>query len=398
MLLYGSFTAITILLGLVVGKKGKIADRIALTGIFLLLSMFSLLRVNIGNDYGRYNQIFHELRHDGYVITEPLFNRVVEWIMKQPLWYDHAYEVVFGVFGVVTVALTVKILYDYSDHFGITFFLYMTLGLYFQSFSTVRYYLALPICLYAVRFLCVEPKIQLVSCVPSKAKKRKWKEWLSANGQSYALFLLIILFASGFHKSALIVIPMYLVARLPWDEWKHKKLVIAIFLLLCVQFLVFQNFYKEIMLRIYWSYEEEEGLTQATISYANIARALITFVWSLLVYPKVIRGNKRNRFWFTCNVFALALYTFGYYVPIVSRIGYFLNMSQLFLIPTCIRATGSVVRKRWATAAVVVAGVMFFMAFLKVASGSLAILPYQTWVFTELEPVRMPVYTQLGIE
>ena len=50
MLLYGSFTAITILLGVVVGKKGKIADRIALTGIFLLLSMFSLLRVNIGND------------------------------------------------------------------------------------------------------------------------------------------------------------------------------------------------------------------------------------------------------------------------------------------------------------------------------------------------------------
>lgn len=371
MLIYGLLTVSTVILSYFVGKKGKVADYAALFGIFLLLSFVSVLRVNIGNDYSRYTQIFHELKCDGYVITEPLFNKVGAFVMKFPLFGEASYQVLFALFAVVTIALFLKNLYDYSENFCISFFLFMTLGLYFQTYSTVRYYFALAIVLYAIRFLL---------------KKQ------------YVVFVLLLLLASGFHKSALIAIPFYFLANLPYNKWKAKKWVIAAFVVICLQFLIFQDFYLEIMVRLYPSYEEEKELLQGGTSYANILRAAITLFLCLFVDRGSVLQEQKYRFFFTLNVFALALYTCGYYVPVISRIGYFLNIGQLILIPAVIQRIRKETTRKYAKMATLFAGAVFYFLFLRIARGSLAIVPYQTWVFTDMERIMMPIYTILGIQ
>lgn len=82
-------------------------------------------------------------------------------------------------------------MYDQSVDFTLSFALFMLLGLYFRTFNTVRYYFVLAVTLYSLRYVL----------------KRE-----------YGKFVLLILLAALFHKSVLVVIPLYLIAALPWKN------------------------------------------------------------------------------------------------------------------------------------------------------------------------------------
>lgn len=100
---------------------------------------------------------------------------------------------VFAFYAFVTVFFFLLAMYEGSDDFPLTFFFFMALGYYFQTFSTVRYYLALAIALYAMKFVL----------------RRQWGR-----------FLILVLLGSAFHKSLLVVIPLYILASLPWKKWR----------------------------------------------------------------------------------------------------------------------------------------------------------------------------------
>lgn len=69
----------------------------------------------------------------------------------------------------------------------------MALGLYFQTFNTVRYYLALSIALFSMRYVLE-------------------KDWLK--------FVFWVGIAALFHKSVLLVIPAYWIASFDWKKWQ----------------------------------------------------------------------------------------------------------------------------------------------------------------------------------
>lgn len=338
-------------------KRVWIKDHAALTAVFFLLSTLLVLRVNIGNDYYRYTQIMHELRYDGYVITEPGFNLVCRFILKTKLWWNAGYLICFAVIGIATIGFLVKAMYDLSEDFKLTFFLFMTLGMYFQTFSTVRYYLALGIILYAIRFLL---------------------------NRKYAGFIILVLLAASFHKISLIVLPAYFLAIIPWKKWH-----LGIFAVLSLQFLIFKDFYLKIMLKLYPSYEGESELLLGGTSLANIFRSVAVLVLCVVYYKKCIQNQPKNKFFFFLNLCAVALYTCCYYVPVISRIGYFFNISQLFLLPAFVRAEKNEKRRKLLTGCIVFAGICYFLLFLDKMTDSLAIVPYQTWVFTDMTPINM---------
>ena len=123
--------------------KKHFENRLYCTGIFLILFAVSVLRFDIGNDYRQYTQTAHEAYVGGYVVTEFGFNllvKVLYWISG-----GEYYELVFAVFALVTLIFFLKAFIAQSESFSQSFFLFMTLGLYFQTFNTVRYYLALSV-------------------------------------------------------------------------------------------------------------------------------------------------------------------------------------------------------------------------------------------------------------
>lgn len=201
MILYITVAVVTALLASLVDShptrqshtltRQQICNRVCLTAIFLILFLLSACRLNVGNDYAKYVEFMHLVNCDAYVPTEIGFNLLVKLIYGLS-GYEN-FLLVFAFYSFVTVLFFLLAMYEQSDEFGLTFFLFMTLGYYFQTFSTVRYYLALALALYSMKFVL----------------RRQWGR-----------FVILILLGATFHKSLLVVIPLYFLASLRWKKWQ----------------------------------------------------------------------------------------------------------------------------------------------------------------------------------
>ncbi len=349
------------------GDRQKKIDQICMTAIFFLLAGASALRIDTGNDYQTYISHFHDIYRGNYVVTERGFNLVVTAVYR--FFQQEYYLVIFALFAFLTVGIFLKALYDQSVDFQMSFFLFMVLGTYFQTYNTVRYYFALAIVLYSMRYVL-----------------RK----------QYIRFLTAVLIASLFHKTALIVIPLYLLAAVRW-KWQH--LMIAG--LLAVSGLFFQEQYMALFVRLYPSYMyEEEYLASGGFSIVNVIRCAAVLIFSLyaLKQDKGWYADREKRFYAQLNLGALALYLCFSFIPFLSRIGYYLNISHLFFLPILLKAIPEEVplpaigkkreisKKKICRWLVLLAGATYFLMFLyKATEINVRILPYHSWLWTEVK-------------
>ncbi len=384
MILYITVAAVTVLLAGFVNNhpvtqpynitSQQMCNRVCLAAIFVILFALSAARVNVGNDYAKYVEFMHLVNCDSYVPTEIGFNLVVK-ILYGLSGYEN-FLLVFAFYAFVTVFLFLLAMYEGSDDFPLTFFLFMALGYYFQTFSTVRYYLALAMALYAMKFVL----------------RRQWGR-----------FLALVLLGSAFHKSLLVVIPLYFLASLPWKKWQ-----LALAAVFCSTFLFLQDFYLKVVVFLYPTYEDTEYLEGGT-SYINILRCAGVLVFAGIVVFLEKRGtiagrtkeDEKNdmyvmkedcltqdpRFWFYfyLNLGALVLYVFCSFLPIISRIGYYLTVSQILFLPMLL---GRIPDKRWRKIfrlGVILAAVLYFAMYMSRASNDgVLILPYKSFFFHDM--------------
>lgn len=376
MILYITVAAVTVLLGSMVNcrpvtqpyrtTRQQMCNRVCLFAVFLILFALSACRLNVGNDYAKYVEFMHLVNCDAYVPTEAGFNLLVKIIYGLSGFEN--YLLVFAVYAFVTIGIFLFGMYEQSEDFSLTFFLFMALGYYFQTFSTVRYYLALALALYAMKFVM--------------------------RGQ-WGRFTVLILLGSAFHKSLLVVIPLYILAVLPWKKWQ-----LAAGALFCTTFLFCQDFYLKLVVLLYPTYEDTEYLEGGT-SYINILRCLAVLAFSGIVYwsgkrSGSIRGEEqknaevgerydRAHFYFYLNLGALVLYVFCSFLPIISRIGYYLTVSHILYLPMLLK---QVEDRRWRKvlrAGILLAAVLYFAIYMSRADndGTL-ILPYKTFFFHDM--------------
>lgn len=108
--------------------------------------------------------------------------------------------------ALVTNVLIVYVLYKYSRLFEVSIYIYITSGLYIVSMNGVRQFLASAIVFAATKYL------------------------FAGNWQKY---FLVVAFASTFHESALILIPIYfIVRRKAWTSSTFVLLFLAVMLIL----------------------------------------------------------------------------------------------------------------------------------------------------------------------
>ena len=78
------------------------------------------------------------------------------------------------------------------------------------------------------------------------------------------------------------------------------------------------------------------------------------------------------------------------FLPIISRIGYYLTITHIFFIPALLEQIENKKLKKLFTLGVVLAGILYFAAFLyKATDVTVKILPYSTWIFEEVEFVPL---------
>lgn len=360
MILYITVAAGTVLLAGMVNNhcelpaygatRQQMCNRVSIMAIFLVLFALSACRQNVGNDYAKYVEFMHLVNSNAYVPTEAGFNLLVKIIYGISGFEN--YLLVFAVYAFITIALFLLAIYEQSDDFAMTYFLFMAMGYYFQAFSTVRYYLALAIALYSMKFVI----------------RKQWGR-----------FVLLVILGSFFHKSLLVVWPLYFLASVAWKKWQ-----LALIGVFCTTFLFLQDIYLKIVIFLYPTYEDTEYLEGGT-SYINILRCAAVFALSLIYYRKSIQGSRRLRFYFYLNLGALVLYVFCSFLPIISRIGYYLSVSHILFLPALVKETENEKLQRLLKLAVVLAALFYFAVFMSRAyNDGILILPYKTFFFHDM--------------
>ncbi len=322
-------------------------------GIFMILFLCSAFRFNVGNDYSQYTQTAHEASVGGYVVTEPGFNWLVRLVYG--VCGGEYYEVVFALFALFTLVLFLKVMYEQSEDFAFAFFLFMTLGLYFQTFNTVRYYLVLAMALYSIRF-CLQ------------------RDWIK--------FICWILLASLFHKSVLIVIPIYWIAAFIWKKW----FIITCVITSAVCFAA-KKYVLKLALILYPSYENTVFLEGGT-SVVTILRCLLV----LGLYLWYIRYNKKNdihngkeqeiRMYAQLNFLALICCVFFSFLPVVTRIVYYFSVNQILMLPMVTAGIADETARKKVKYLIIAFCALYFLVFLMMAGQpGVRLLPYRSWLF-----------------
>lgn len=328
-------------------SRGELWNYVLVSTVFLMLFLVSALRIAIGHDYWEYTSIFSLIEQNRYVSTEVGFNLLVR-ICQFFFTGEKNYIAVFAIVAFVTLFYFMKGIYQNTENFGMAFFLFMAFGYYLSTFNSIRYYLVLAVAFYATKYLL-----------------RK----------EYGRFVFCILIASTMHMAVLFVLLAYPLALIRWKPWVFP--IVSAFV---ASLLVFPGFYRKLIFMFYPFYENSAYDTGET-STIQIARCIGILIFALIFYKKALKGNRQNMFYFNLSLEALVVYACCSFIPVVSRIGFFLNIYQILLIPAIIKT----IEKKWLriviTVLVYLAGCGYFALFLKSCmEDGTRIVPYLNWI------------------
>ncbi|WP_078428916.1 EpsG family protein [Alkalihalobacterium alkalinitrilicum] len=181
-------------------KPNKLLAFLALSTLVLV----SGLRNNVGDTY--YYMHSYSIANFSWetIEFEGDFGFNILQMLLQQISSDP--QIMIFVTALLTNALIVMTLYHYSRLFEISLYVYITIGYFLVSMNGIRQYLAAAIVFAATKYI-----------IEGSFKK----------------YLLVVLFASTIHQTALILIPIYFIVRSPaWSRTTYILLGCSIFIVI----------------------------------------------------------------------------------------------------------------------------------------------------------------------
>jgi transmembrane protein EpsG len=172
-------------------------------GALFSLVIISGLRSNIGDTYF-YKHAFEVNDFNWEQINDQ--ENIGFWLFQKGLkYYSEDPQILLFTAALITNVLIIYIFYKYSRMFELSMYVYITGGLYLVSMNGLRQVMTAAIIFTATKFLI----------------KGNWFR-----------YILVVLFASTFHESALILIPIYFIVR--YKAWSKATFVLLLFAILIV--------------------------------------------------------------------------------------------------------------------------------------------------------------------
>lgn len=173
-------------------------NKLMIFGIMATLIVFSGMRNNIGDtDAYIYSYELHDYTWEVIKEQKDIGFGILQMILQ--IFSKDAQVLIFCT-ALITNFLIVSVLVKYSRVIELSTYVYITCGLYLVSMNGIRQVLAASIIFTATRFV------------------------ISGN---WLMYFLIVLFASTFHQSALILLPIYFLSR--YKAWSRATIFLLFF-------------------------------------------------------------------------------------------------------------------------------------------------------------------------
>ncbi|GAA4785388.1 EpsG family protein [Olivibacter ginsenosidimutans] len=269
---------------------------------YLVLLFFAGFRYQIGNDYDSYVQIYGEIAATGPFSTyvEPGFGLIC-YALNQ---LGFAYQSMFFLFAAITLLLMFHNIITYAKNPYLALMLFILLpNYYFNLLCVVRQFLAISIVFYGVKYIM---------------------------NRQFVSFLLTLLVACLFHKTAIILLPFYFIVHV-----KQVPVLMVILLALAIIFpltKILPYISNSLLLADY-----EQYLNSAPPEFgggSTLIIRILLFAAVLLLYHKI--KEPRNRI--ICNLYlwGVILYYASIGTEALSRLSLYLMIFEIIALPNII--------------------------------------------------------------
>ncbi len=262
-----------------VKSRNKTIRRLSILAAIIVPSFLYAVRYGIGTDYFSYASAFNRLQLIGfegrfewaYVLLNIIVGRL-----------GGSLELLFLIIAIIMFLFLYLSLKEYSNSIsvGIGMLAYMLL-FYQMSFNMVRHSVAMVVCLYSIKYI---------------HEKRPLK------------FLMLVLLATGFHNSAIILIPAYIVSK-QLSEGKRKISRLLIFTISTIGVLSIDSLITPILKSIhqlnYYLFYIQNETGEFTFNYLIRHAPFVLVGIFLIKYIK--RDDTRYIFLFSLYIMSLIL-------------------------------------------------------------------------------------------
>lgn len=295
-------------------KPNKVKNLFFIIIAFAQLTVISVVRYQIGYDYNMYTVGFRYMTEDGFSnltykdweIGFVLLSKILGVILPQNLfvptfvWY-------IGIFSVLTVVPAGIFIYRNSDMPWLSTILYVNLFMYFMTMNFIRQAVAVSLVMLSWEF----------------AKKHK-----------FIPFLIVILIASLFHQTVLLLIPIYFLIKMTPNL---KELIVYSYILLW--FYIASTDMINLMTTFYHEeYAESVFVTEGLSIVYVLFPTFITIISFLLVKTGTINLTKENKYIINLTLVGMLFSITMTRHSILERLSYYTLLFSILLVPIIYRS------------------------------------------------------------
>lgn len=321
---------------------------IKLSTLFLSLAavpliMVSGLRWETGVDHLNYWYLFTNINYG-----IPNHSEIGFSLLCKAIWFfTMDMSVMFFICALITIVFTFIAIKQSSSNLFISVFLFITMGYYFYSMNSIRHFMAISLFLFAFKFL----------------KERK-----------LIIYIPIILLAATFHKVAIVALPLYFLLNI-----KYKAYWYGIFSALLLIFSMLNRQILDFIYRYIFDFYKAIEQNHTGISYVNVGITLALSILSFIYYKKLIAKDSKNIILINSAFFGLMFFALCGWIPEYTRIGQYLTILSLFLVPKIIDCEENIKLNRLYKIGLVVGFTAFMLVILINARvPEIGLVPYKS--------------------
>lgn len=312
---------------------------------FLTVFFTAAIRYNVGNDYQNYIYMFQRINTAEFTSVEIGFKslgKLIGNVTTDAQW-------LFVICSFVTLLFIFLGIVRESPSPVVSLYLLFATMHYAYGLSAVRQYLALSICFFGHKHL------------------------VEGNFLSYLVYVLT---ASLFHRSALIMLPLYVLLRL--------RLKVSQYIAIALTGLLITLFREQVMSLIFSiAYEQYAGsdFLDFHISYYNILQSLLVTVGCIAYYRQMAAGSG-NLILMNAAILSFIVYLTipGWLGNALSRVMLYLNFYHILTIPKIIACESKKNTRVLYNTLMIVSYFVLFLILMHTNrnGGGVGVYPYQT--------------------